>query len=283
MAAKQNTVRKDLIPYEAGVVIVTPLDANKKPDYSRAVATQRDFLTSTQTSVTRTTETLENGNGQDKEFITGESYGLTVTGNTYNPDFHAVIAGRIQNSVDSVLMPTEVTYNLDKAPTEEYLEIKFGAEGDVTKEPAADPDGEYFFIVEDSYGNRLIPGDAPAEGVYHYDSDTKALQFDASYSEQAMRVVYKFAVEGGLETKSNPILQQPEFQIETFGIRMSAGTDQKYRTYIKIARAVVTGDLSEQPTQKAKTAPITYTFASTPVPAGVSVYTEIETPYEEEA
>lgn len=281
MAAKQNTVRRDLIPYEAGVVIITPLDANKKPDYSRAVATQRDFLTSTQTSVTRTTETLANGNGQDKEFITDETYNLTVTGNTFDLDLHAVIAGRIQSQPDTVLMPTEVTYNLDKAPTDEYLEIQFGAEGDVAKEPAPDADGEYFFIVEDSYGNRLIPGDAPAAGVYHYDSDAKTLQFEASYAEQAMRVVYKFAVEGGLETKSNPILQQPEFQIETFGVRMSAGTDQKYRTYIKIARAVATGDLSEQATQKAKTAPITYTFASTPVPAGVSVYTEVEAPYED--
>lgn len=281
MAAKQNTVRKDLIPYEAGVVIITPLDANKKPDYSRSVATQRDFLASTQTSVTRTTETLANGNGQDKEYIIDESYGLTVVGNAYNPDLHAVIAGRIQSQPDTVLMPTEVTYNLPKAPSDTYLEIKFGPDGDVEKKPAADADGEYFFIVEDSYGNRLIPGDAPATGVYHYDSDTETLQFSEDYAENAMRVVYKFAVEGGLEIKSNPILQQPEFQIETFGIRMSAGTDQKYRTCIKIARAVATGDLSEQTTQKAKTAPITYTFASTPVPAGTSVYTEIETPYED--
>lgn len=277
---KQVTVPKDLIPYEAGVVIVTPLDKNKKPDYSKSVATQRDFLTSTQTSVTRTMETLPNGNGQDKDYVTDEAYSLVVTGNTYNPDFHAVIAGRIQSTPQTVLMPTEISYNLPK--TGEELEITFGGEGEFEKEPAADEDGSYFFIVEDSYGNRLIPGDEPAVGVYHYDVDTKALQFSKDYAEEAIRVVYKFAVEGGLEIRSNPILQQPEFQIETFGIRVSAGSDKKFRTYIKIARATVSGDLSEQTTQKSRVAPLTYTFNSAPVPVGTSVYTEIETPYEEE-
>lgn len=94
--AKTTTVRKDLIPYRAGVVVVTPLDANKRPDYTKSVATEYDFLTSTQTSVTRTTETLANGNGSDKEYITDETYNLAVVGNTFNPVFHGVVTGRIE-------------------------------------------------------------------------------------------------------------------------------------------------------------------------------------------
>lgn len=283
--AKTITVPKDLIPYEAGVVIVTPLDANKKPDYSKAVATQRDFLTSTQTSVTRTTETLPNGNGQDKEYIISESYTLTVVGNTYNPDFHATIAGRIQSQPETILMPLEVSMNLPKDSEQEYREITFGADGkDFKAEPAADEDGEYFFIVEDSYGNRLTPADdTTTEGTYHYDKETKALQFPAVYAEQLIRVVYKTAVTTAVEIRSNPVLQQPEFQIETFGLRASAASDKKYRTYIKLARATTTGDLSEQTTQKSRVAPLTYTFATAPVPVGTSVYTEVTAPYEDEA
>ena len=50
----QTSVMGDYVPYEAGVVIITPLDKNGVPDKSRAIATQRDFLQSTQTSETRT-------------------------------------------------------------------------------------------------------------------------------------------------------------------------------------------------------------------------------------
>ena len=45
----QTSVMGDYVPYEAGVVIITPLDKNGVPDKSRAIATQRDFLQSTQT------------------------------------------------------------------------------------------------------------------------------------------------------------------------------------------------------------------------------------------
>lgn len=282
MALKQNTVRKDLIPYEAGVVIITPLDANKKPDYTRSVATQRDFLTSTQTSVTRTTETLANGNGADKEYIVDEAYTLTIVGNTYNPDFHAVVAGRIQSEQDRMLAFYEKTVNLPKTTdTGLFLEITFGSNKDIAHVPAMESDGTYFFIVEDSYGNRMVPGKEPSDGVYHFDSGTNTLEFTPDYAEQAIRVVFKYESGDGWRIASNPILSQPEFQIETFGLRSSASTDEKYRTHILLARASYSGDLSEQTTQKAKSAPITYTFRTTPVPAGTSVYVEETTPYVE--
>lgn len=279
MAPKTTTVRKDIIPYEAGVVILTPLDANKKPDYTRSVATQRDFLTSTQTSVTRTVETLANGNGSDKDFITDEVYNLTVVGNTYNPQFHAAVAGRIESEPATELMPYEFSANVPGAA--EY-EIQLGTGGVVELEPAADADGKYNFIVEDSYGNVMAATKTAPEDAQHYqyDSATKALIFNEEAANMNVRVIMWVATDGGYKIESNPILTQPEYQIECFGISMSAGSDEKYRVVTKLLRATTTGDLSEQATQKSKSAPITYNFKSTPVPAGVSVYSQYMVPYE---
>lgn len=277
--AKTTTVRKDLIPYRAGVVILTPLDANKKPDYSKAVATEYDFLTSTQTSVTRTTESLPNGNGQDKEYVTDESYTVTVIGNTYNPVFHAVATGRIESLPDEVLVWEQFTYNLPETVAEGgVLEITFGEGKNHEALPAADADGNYNFIVEDSYGNTLTRSKQAVVGSYVYDEDTQALQFAGDYKGAAIRVIFQKASTDALVYTSNPILQQPEYQVDVFGVSMSAGTDDKYQVITQIKRATVTGDVSDQTTQKAKSAPITYTIKSTPVPEGVSVYTQIITP-----
>lgn len=278
---KTVTVRKDIIPYEAGVVILTPLDANKRPDYTKAVATERDFLTSTQTSVTRTVETLENGNGSNKDFITDETYNLVVVGNTYNPQFHAAVAGRIESEPETELVPHEFSFTLPQ--TAETYQITFGADQDITVEPAADADGNYNFIVEDTYGNVMTKVEkAPAAaGEYQYDDTTKALIFNAADAGKNIRVIMYIATDGGYLIESNPILTQPEYQIECFGISMSAGTDEKYRVITKLLRATTTGDISEQATQKAKSAPITYNFKSTPVPVGVSVYKQYMVPYTE--
>lgn len=280
MAGKTNTIQKDIIPYEAGIVILTPLDANKKPDYTKSVATKRDFLTSTQTSVTRTTETLANGNGADKEFITDEVYNLTVVGNAYNPEFHSAVAGRVQTLPESVLVPNEFNFNL---PTSDAYQITFGADGDITTEPAADGEGDYNFIVEDNYGNTLKNvGTTPsAAGEYEYDSMTKALIFHEEMAGANVRVIFYSASTDAYKIENNPILSQPEYQIECMGISMSAGTDAKYKVTTTLKRATATGDLSEQATQKSKSSPITYTFKSTPVPAGVSVYSQVFTPYKD--
>ncbi|MDE5888910.1 MAG: hypothetical protein K2H20_02705, partial [Bacilli bacterium] len=90
--------------------MLVPLDENKRPNYDKAVRTEYDFLTSTQTSVTHNTETLANGNGQDQEYPLDETYTITVVGNTYNPVFHAVVTGRIETLPTSVLVPDEFTY-----------------------------------------------------------------------------------------------------------------------------------------------------------------------------
>lgn len=276
-----STVRKDLIPYEAGVVILVPLDANKRPDYSRAVATKRDFLTSTQTSVTRTTETLANGNGADKDFITDERYQLTVTGNTYNPEFHAAVAGRFAKDATDVLIPREHSFTMKDGTST----VTFGTGKDIVEEPAANADGKYDMIVEDAYGNTMTPttgSSTPTEGTYRYDSDTKTLTFPTAMAGATVRVIFYVKAAKGYTIENNPILTTPEYMIQCFGVTMSAGADTKYRVVTTIKRASTTGDISEQTTQKAKSAPITYTFQSNPVPAGESVYSQVFTTVEAE-
>lgn len=285
--AKQVTIRKDMIPYRAGVVVLTPLDSNFKPDFSKSVPTQYDFLTSTQTSVTRTTETLANGNGSDKDYIIDERYSLAVVGNTYDPEFHAAVTNRIKSQPTAAIMMDQFTVTLPKEANGEEVSqtdkwvITFGAGKDNEKEPAQNADKEYDFIISDSYGNTLAPAESAEtvdEGTFFYDGDQKCLVFSEAYAEQSIRVIYFYEVADGLQYDSNPILKQTVFRIDVFGMRQSAGSDDLYPVHIWIERASTSGDVSEQTTQKSKSAPITYNFQSDPVPAGVSVYHEVYGP-----
>lgn len=276
MAARTTTVRKDLIPYQAGTIILDPLDENKQPDYTRSVATGTDFLTSTQVTITRTTETLENGNGQDKDFITDETYTLTATGNVFNPIFHGVVTGQIETLPEKNLFPYELSYNLPSTLEEDAssVTLTFGTGSPVPDAPmpAADESGNVNFLIEDSYGNVLTRLDSPEFGAYSYDADTHTLEFSEEYKGALLRIIYNYEVTNSIQYASNPILQNVEYQVRIFGIRQSASTGDSYNFIEKIARATATGDISNQSTQKSKSAPITYTFSSTPVPKGTSVY-----------
>lgn len=278
--AKTTTVRKDLIPYKAGTVVVTPLDANMRPDYTRSVATEYTYLASTQTSVTRATETLESGNGSNKEIPTSETYTVTLTSNAFNPVFHNAVVGRLETLPDTTLMKDEFTFNLPSTAGEGgVLEISFGTGKDHEAVPAADAYGNYNFVVEDSYGNPLVRMDTPQFGAYSYDVEGKALQFSSEYANAAIRVIFNYEETNALVYRSDPILKLNEFRLEIFGITRSAGGSATYRVETVLERCSVTGDLSEMPTQMSPSAPMTYTFASTPVPAGVSVYTQKWAPY----
>lgn len=282
--AKTTTVTKSLIPYEAGVTIITPLDRNHRPMLERAVATQYNYVASTQTSVTKTTEELENGNGQNKTMVTDETYNFTLNVNALNIVFHNTVAGRIETLPDKVLVLDEFTWFLpDTVPTDGSLQITFGAEGDHKVAPAPQENGDYFFIVEDSYGNPLVRRDTPENGAYSWDPDTKALSFSDDYVGAAIRVIYEYADTKSIRYDSNPILSQPEFQIDVFGITTDAETDRKFKVHERLLRASYSGDLSGMPTQKSRAATISYTFASNPVPSGTSVYTAIYTPLDEDS
>lgn len=273
---KVSKVPKDIIPFRAGVVVVTPLDANKNPMYERSVATEYNFLASTQIVITRTTETLENGNGEAKDFILDEKYTLTVTANVFNPIFHNTVTGRIETLPDKVLAPDEFTQSLPTTvETGGTLKIGFGTGKDHEIVPAADENGSYNFVVEDSYGNVLIRSETAELGTYVYDSDTKELQFSSDYKGESIRVIYWYEETSALVYKSNPVLTQPEYQIDIFGLSSSAQSGATIKVYQQLLRASVSGDVNEMTTQKSRSAPITYTFQSTPVPSGQSVYKQV--------
>lgn len=280
MAAKTTTIKKDIIPYSAGVVILTPLNANGKPDRRRSVATGYDFLTSTQTSVSFNSESLANGNGQDKNYPLDATYTVTVITNVYNPVFHGVVTNRIETLPDTVLLPTEINHYLpETVPEGGSLSITFGEDGDYRAVPAADEDGDYNFVVEDSYGNVLTRLDTPENGAYAFDPDTKTLTFSEDYVGAKIRVIYNYADTKAIRYDSNPILSNPEYMIEIFGTSQSAsGSDGAYKVVTILRRATASGDVTDQMTQKSKSAPITYTFTSAPVPPGVSVYSQILSP-----
>lgn len=276
--ASTSTVKDDLIPYSAGVVVLTPLDENWRPDYTQSVATTHDFLQSTQTSVTRSFETLPNGNGQDQDYPTEEIFNVAVVSNVYIPVFHNAAAGRFETLPKKVLTWEEFTHNLPQTvEVGGVLEITFGEGKDREKLPAPE-DGNYNFVVQDSYGNVLVRREQPVFGAYAYDEGTHALQFSEEYKNAAIRVLYQVESTNSLVYTSNPILKQPRYQLDIFGTSMSASSDAKYKVFTRIKRATLSGDLSEPPTQKSKSAAITYNFKSTPVPEGVSVYTQVITP-----
>lgn len=276
MAAKMSPISNQLLPYEAGLVRVTPLDANKQPMYERAVVTPWEYLTSTQWGVSSTTETVANGNGQDGEFITSKSYTLTVNGNVYSPIFHNAVAGMIETFPGSTLMAEQFTHTLSNDATPK---ITFGASKDVAKEPAADASGNYHFVVQDNKGNVLTKATNAELGTFVYDADQKEMTFSADYKGMTMTVTYDYADTSAVVYSADPILRNPEFLVETQGLVQDASTGETFKVYRALKRAKVSGDLNTQAMQKERSAGLTYTFVSAPVPKGVSPFLEAIAPY----
>ena len=281
----QTSVMGDFVPYEAGVVILTPLDKNGTPDKSKAIATQRDFLQSTQTSETRTMETLANGNGNDKPFATGAQFKVAIVSNVYDPRFHALAANRTVTELaagatanvsrqETTITPVKV------GTTAPYTyEVAFGTTGGVVDTPAADSDGDYDLMVQDGFGNFLENGGASVTtlevGIFEYDPDTKIMSFSSDYEDIALRCVFhKVMPYGGMLIENNEPLATPMFRVEVFGFAKSAESEEVYPRTTIIERATYDGDITDTTTQKSINNPLTYNFTSAPVPKGVKVYKE---------
>lgn len=284
---KMSPIGNRILPYEAGITRLTPLDQNKTPMYERAVSTPYSYLASTQVTVSKTTETVENGNGQPGNFVTDQTYTMTIVDNAYSPIFYGVAAGLIETLHTKALMPTQFTYTLAPTVTEDStLDIVFGttdnpvANGHV---PAPDKNGNFHIIVNDNKGNVLTKATQAQLGTYVYDEDNKTLSFSEDYKGMTLTITFDYEHENVVEYTSDPILKQPEFLVETFGIVVDAETDDKYLVYRSLERATLTGDLANQPMQKSRSSSITYTFTSAPVPKGVSIYHEKIALYESAA
>lgn len=260
-----NTIKKDMIPYRAGVVIIAPI-VNGKPDYAKAYSTARDFLTSTQITTSKEYETLPNGNGSDKDYPTSETHNLAVVTQTYDYEFHSMISGK-EKVVSAKPVPVDRTFTVSGSETYEV---------DLTDdEPAAMEDKKYYFIIKDSNGNKLQETtETVATGQYKYDSMTKKLSFFSDMANATVNVVMWKAVTDIVEFKSSPTPQNKEFLIETFGEVQSAATGEIFYRRTRLERATVTGDIPDMMKQKSINAPITYNFATAPMPVGESVLTE---------
>ena len=281
----QTSVMGDFVPYEAGVVIITPLDKNGVPDKSRAVATQRDFLQSTQTSETRTMETLANGNGNDKPFATGAQFKIAVIANVYDPRFHALAANRTVTEMTAgatanVARRETTIVPLKVGTTAPYTyEVAFGTTSGCEYTPAADADGDYDIMVQDGFGNFLENGGASVTtlevGIFEYDPDTKKMSFSSDYDEIPLRcVLYEVMPYGGMKIENNEQLSTPLFRVEVFGYAKSAESEEVYPRTTIIERATYDGDITDTTTQKSINNPLTYNFTSAPVPKGVKVFKE---------
>ena len=283
----QTSVMGDMIPYEAGVVILTPLDKNGVADKDAQVATKHDFLQSTQTSETRTSEALPNGNGKDKNFVTDSVHKIAVIANFYDPRFHALAAdrtlSRLEAAVTANIMRREVTITpLKVGSTAPYTyEVAFGttATGAVAQTPAVDADGDYNIMVQDGFGNFLENGGAAVTtletGVFEYDSGTKIMSFSSAYEAIPLRCIfYEVMPYGGMKLASKSVLKTPMFRVEVFGRVKSAANEDVYNRMTVIERATYDGDVTDPMTQKSINNPLTYNFTEAPVPAGVEGYQE---------
>lgn len=263
-------VRNDLIPMKSGIVRITPLDANFIPQFDDSYTTKREFLTSTQVTTSRTTETLPNGNGSDKDFITDQRHSLALVTQTYDQKFHAALSGDLTvSTVRPILHDTTIVVGTDGSFTFSTNETPI----------ASLEDSEIHFEIRNTFGVRLTETtDAVTADTFKYDADTKTLTFATSLAGASLSCVYYVAGTDGEGYETSPILKSRAFMLEIFGEMRSADSEEPIQYYARMPRATVSGDLPRVTTQKSISAAITYNFVSAPVPQGISDLYESFTP-----
>lgn len=266
MATATPQIRNDLIPMKSGIVTLTLLDNNFRPLFAKSYSTARPFLTSTQYTTSRTNETLPNGNGDDKDFPTGEQRNLAIVTQTYDPKFHSILSGSeiVENAI-----PTRWDTTITPDDNGTYVF------SDNALAPVASlEDNKIHFEIRDSYGNPLTESTEETLDVdtYKYDADTKTLTFDTSLAHLDLSCVYYILPDNHETYQASSILRNPVFMVETFGEMRSASTEETIYCYQKMPRASVSGDLPGITTQKSISATITYNLKSAPVPQGMSPF-----------
>ena len=273
-----KNVKNDLIPMLAGVVRVTPLNEQGVPQFDKSYTTKRDYLVSTQHSVTRATETLGNGNGPDGEYPMDEVHNLTVNTNVYDQKFHNMLTGaKKDDTAHNVLYDTTVIPKKSSGEPAAY-EYEFT---EAKLFPVASDDGAVHIEIKDNNGNRftdVTAGGELAEGNFKYDDSTHKLTFAAAYENVPLSCSYYYSATAGETFEAPAVLKNFRFMLEVMGEMQSAETGEQERYYAKITRAVVSGDLPGVTTQKQITNTIAYNFKSAPVPKGVVPFTETITP-----
>lgn len=271
-----SKVRNDWIPMKAGIARITQLDENFNPMWGHSITTKRDFVQSITKTTSSTSETLPNGNGQDKEFPTDETRNLAVATDTYDQRWHAVVSGF--KKVDT---PRPIMYDTTIKPVKGTGNAEYTFADQM---PVAGEDGKEHFEIRDSYGNLLTQSESDTTGQnYTYTSGEHKLKFAEEYAGKELSCVYYIAGTGGEAYESPTTIRSRVFQIEVMGEIMSASTGEPARYYCCLKRANVSGDIPDVTTQKSRVNTLTYNFKSAPVPVGVSPFYESITPIVETA
>lgn len=265
---QNKTLFRDMIPYRAGIVRITPLDSNFNPVYENSYTTARDFLTSTQRSTSLSYSTLYNSNGDGYDYITQRRENLTLTTQIFDPRFDAIISGKklVKSTVQSIkdieiVLPAGSTY---------YAFL------DETYYPVESPDGSVHLEIRDASGTKYNKTNAnPDSAQYVYMPQTHTIEFSKEDYDRILSCVYYVNVESQEAYNPNPLLDNDVFMVEAYGEMQSASNGQKQVCYTCIKRATMSGELTGVTRQKSISNQISYTFVSAPIRRGDSVCTEL--------
>lgn len=281
--AKMSKISNELLPYKAGFAIVTKLNENMLPDINNAVRTSPRFLTSTQYTEGQASEDVATGDGSTASYPTTRTDTFAITTNSFSPIFHNMVTGKREYLPDKALSTVQIEANLPAKPSDNAVttvDLKFGTGTDYPLEPAKDEYGNYRFVVQDRLGNYLTQHTTAMLGTYVYDPDTKTMSFSADdYHDMLIRVTYDYEDTEATVYESSPILKKNIFRVETVGFVQDATTFDVFKVKRELKRCTLTGDIPAQPTQTSKSATLTYTFTSEPMPEGVAPFKEVWTKY----
>lgn len=256
-----NTLFKDLIPYRAGAVKLTPLDNDYNPIYSESYTTSRDFITSTQRSTTFAYETHYNANGEASDYISQRRESLILTTQTFDPKLDAML---LDKSALKSSLPVLIYTDIILSPSMPYY--KFDEQYGV---PVALSDGLMHIEVRDNSGLRYAQvSEAPSDGQFSYNPETHMMRFSQSAASQQIRCSYYIYPKVQETYCSSTIVKNRVFMVEVFGELMSASNESKQLCYTKIERATLSGETKGVVRKKGVSEERSYTFVSAPVRRG---------------
>lgn len=265
---QNKTLYRDMIPYRAGIVRITPLDSSFSPLYDQAYTTGRDFLTSTQRSTSYSYETFYNSNGDASDYITQRRENITLTTQIYDPRFDALISGK-----ESVEASTPTLKDIEITLSSNSFSYIFNEE---QLFPCKSSDGEYHFEIRDYFGvsyKRVISN--PSDYEFTYDNITKKLEFSKSEFARNLTCVYYTTDKSKELYQDSPTVKNNVFMIEAFGEMQSASSGIKQACYTCIKRVTLSGELTGVSRQKSINNAISYTFSSAPFKRNESPCVEI--------
>lgn len=265
---QNKTLFRDMIPYRAGIVRITPLDSNSNPLYDKSYTTARDFLTSTQRSTSYSYDTFYTSNGDASDYITQRRENITLTTQIYDPRFDALVSGK-----ESVGSPIQSIKDVEIVLSNGSFQYIFT---DPDFYPAASSDGEIHLEIRDPAGNKYTETSAsPSVGQYRYNSASHTIEFSENEEARDFYCVYYVSIPNQESYSDSTILKNQIFMLEVYGEMQSASNGSKQTCYTCIKRASISGELNGITRQKSINNAITYTFSSAPAKRGESPCIEL--------